>query len=181
MKKLLITAFISSLFIACSETETHSHDSSAQGVSKTVAVMQSASGSETKGFVRFTKVEDGIQVQGLIDGLTPGKHGFHVHQYGDCRKMDASSAGGHFNPEDHAHSGPDASERHIGDLGNITANDAGVASFDFVDKKLSFEGVTSIVGRAVIIHAGEDDLKSQPSGAAGARIACGTIGIVKAD
>src|SRR5690606_23608426 len=102
--------------------------------------------------VTFTKVSDGVRVQARVEGLTPGPHGFHVHQFGDCSAPDATSAGGHFNPSDHPHGAPDADERHAGDMGNIEANDQGVATLDYVDKVMKLDGPGSIIGHAVIVH-----------------------------
>lgn len=139
------------------------------------AVLKPTKDNKIAGTVTFTKEADGIRVVADLTGLTPGEHGFHVHETGDCSAPDATSAGGHFNPSNMPHGAPDDAERHEGDLGNITADSAGKAHYDRVDKVLSFEGPDSIVGRAVIVHTGVDDLKSQPSGDAGGRGACGVI------
>jgi superoxide dismutase, Cu-Zn family len=133
--------------------------------------------SNVQGTVTFTKVAGGVRVHAELTGLTPGEHGFHVHQFGDCTAMDGKCTGGHFNPTDAPHGGPDSAERHVGDLGNITADSSGKATYDRVDKMIALNGKNSIIGRAIIVHAGRDDLKSQPSGDAGARVGCGVIGI----
>ena len=148
-------------------------------VTKAVAVLYPTKGSSVSGTVTFTKVDNGIRVVADVEGLTPGEHGFHVHAIGDCSAPDAMSAGGHFNPEGHQHAGPDAENRHAGDLGNITADASGKAHYDRVDAGLALEGRHSIIGRSVIVHEKADDLKSQPTGNAGARVACGAIGIAK--
>lgn len=116
-----------------------------------------------------------VRVVAEINGLAPGPHGFHIHANGDCSAADGSSAGGHFNPAEVAHGAPNAEERHAGDLGNITASAYGVSELDVTDPFLSFEGNNSILGKAVIVHAGQDDLSTQPSGNAGQRVACGVI------
>jgi Cu-Zn family superoxide dismutase len=131
------------------------------------------------GVVRFETVEHGVRVVADITGLAPGKHGFHIHEYGDCSSEDGSSAGGHFNPAGMPHSMPASEKRHAGDLGNIEADNSGKAHLDYVDAVISFTGPNSIVGRGVIVHEKEDDLKTQPTGNAGARLACGVIGIAK--
>ncbi len=143
------------------------------------AVLIARSDSKVSGTLSFHTNSDGsVSIQGALKGLSPNtSHGFHVHQYGDCSSPDGTSAGGHFNPESSKHGGPEMKERHVGDLGNITANDSGEAQIDISDKHLSLSGDHSIIGRAVVVHGGTDDLKSQPSGAAGPRIACGVIGI----
>lgn len=142
-----------------------------------VAVLISGNDSGVTGKVTFTQTAEGVHVQATVTGLTPGKHGFHVHQLGDLSKADLTSTGGHFNPEGHDHAGPMAAMRHVGDLGNLTAGADGKAMADFVDPKLALAGPHSIIGRGVIVHAGEDDLTSQPTGAAGGRVAGGVIGI----
>jgi superoxide dismutase, Cu-Zn family len=155
--------------------------SSGPAVTKAIAVLHATkSGGEAHGEVTFTKVEGGVRVVGEIRGLTPGEHGFHIHEFGDVSSPDAMSAGGHFNPDKAEHSGPHADKRHVGDLGNIKAGEDGVAKVMVKDKMLSLSGPHSIVGRSVIVHAKADDLKSQPSGDAGGRVACGVVGIAKA-
>ena len=136
-----------------------------------VAVLTPTEGNDLQGTVTFTQTPGGVRVQANLTGLTGTEHGFHVHQYGDCSASNGTSAGGHFNPHGADHAGPFAASRHVGDLGNSEA------TYDRVDTHLAFEGESSIIGRAVIVHGGTDDLSSQPSGAAGPRIACGVIGI----
>ena len=137
-----------------------------------IAVLSPTEGNDLQGTVTFIQTPEGVRVQANLTGLTAGtEHGFHVHQYGDCSASDGTSAGGHFNPHGADHARPDAASRHVGDLGNSEA------TYDRVDTQLAFEGESSIIGRAVIVHGGTDDLSSQPSGAAGPRIACGVIGI----
>lgn len=135
-------------------------------------------GSDVRGTVTFTAARRGktVTVAGHITGLTPGPHGMHVHVKGDCTAPDFSSAGAHFNPAGHSHSSPDEATRHAGDLGNVTANDDGIADFSFEVDGLSL-GVDahSIIGRALIVHADADDLRTQPAGNSGKRLACGLI------
>lgn len=127
-----------------------------------------------KGKVTFQKVEGGVKIVADIDGLTPGEHGFHVHEFGECSK-DGASAGAHYNPTHSRHGAPDSAERHIGDLGNLIADANGYAHYERVDKLLKLQGRSSILGRSIIIHADKDDYVTQPAGASGQRIACGTI------
>jgi superoxide dismutase, Cu-Zn family len=131
-------------------------------------------GNSARGEVRFYKVENGVRVVASIEGLTPGKHGFHVHEKGDCSAPDGSSAGGHFNPAGAPHGSPDAgpTARHAGDLGNVEAGADGKASYDRVDSVLTYD---SLLGLSVLVHAGEDDFTSQPAGNSGARVGCGII------
>jgi Cu-Zn family superoxide dismutase len=122
----------------------------------------------------------GVQVHAELMGLTPGKHGFHVHEFGDCSAADASSAGAHFNPTNQPHAGPDAAARHEGDMGNVEADTSGNAKLDYMDHQISLTNdAKSAIGRSVVVHAKPDDLKTQPSGDSGARIACGVIGWAK--
>src|ERR1700680_1646041 len=152
---------------------------SAQEVKKAIAVLHPASGSQVMGVVTFTKANDAVQVVADVTGLTPGKHGFHIHEFGDCSATDATSAGGHFNPTHKPHGAPDAAERHAGDLGNIEADASGKAHLEWKDKVMKLTGEDSIVGHAVIVHEKADDLKTQPTGNAGGRVACGVIGVAK--
>jgi superoxide dismutase, Cu-Zn family len=133
-------------------------------------------GNTAKGEVRFYKVDAGVRVVAKIDGLSPGKHGFHVHEKGDCSAPDASSAGGHFNPDGAPHGAPTAPRgaRHVGDLGNLEAGPDGTARYDRVDALLDYAQLT---GLSVLVHAGEDDYVSQPAGNSGARIGCGVVGM----
>jgi Cu-Zn family superoxide dismutase len=149
-------------------------------VTKAVAVLNPLGSSGVSGTVTFTKTEGGVRVQALVKGLKPGDHGFHIHEFGDCSAPDGTSAGGHFNPTGAPHAGPHDAQRHAGDMGNITAGADGGASVDYVDSMGSFEGPDSILGRGVIVHEKGDDLKTQPTGNAGGRVACGIIGAVKA-
>jgi Cu-Zn family superoxide dismutase len=150
----------------------------AQDVTKAVANLQPSSGSQVKGAVTFTKMGDDVQVVADIENLKPGKHGFHIHEKGDCSAPDASSAGAHFNPTHQHHGGPDSVERHAGDFGNITADASGKGHLDWKGK-LKFSGAESIIGKSVIVHEKEDDLKTDPSGNSGTRIACGVIEAAK--
>ncbi|MBN2527168.1 MAG: superoxide dismutase family protein [Deltaproteobacteria bacterium] len=144
-------------------------------MSKAVAVLSPTEGNSVKGTVAFIPEDGKIRVFAKVEGLTPGKHGFHIHEKGDCSAPDGASAGGHFNPEGMDHGGPHATMRHVGDLGNLEANEEGVATLEYVDAHLTLEGEHTIIGKGVIVHAEEDDLISQPTGAAGARVACGVI------
>jgi Cu-Zn family superoxide dismutase len=147
---------------------------------KAVAVLHPTAGNKVSGTVTFTEVADGVQVRAEISGLTPGNHGFHVHEFGDCSAADASSAGAHFNPTKQPHAGPDAPERHVGDMGNVQAGASGKATLEYVDHQISLTNDDrSVIGRSVVVHAKADDLKSQPAGDSGARVACGVIGHAK--
>jgi Cu-Zn family superoxide dismutase len=144
-----------------------------------VAVLRATEGHQVQGTVSFSRASQGLRIIAHVQGLTVGDHGFHIHQFGDCRAADGSSAGGHFNPHNQDHGAPTDEIRHIGDLGNLTADASGSARIDTIDALLSLDGPESIIGRSVVIHAQADDFKTQPTGGAGARVACGVIGYAK--
>jgi Cu-Zn family superoxide dismutase len=146
----------------------------AQDASRAIAKLESKSGSQVTGLVAFAKEGDEVHVIVHLQNLTPGKHGVHIHEKGDCSAEDGSSAGGHFNPMHQHHGGPDSAERHVGDLGNIEADASGNATLNWKGK-MSLSGPDSVIGKSVVVHEKEDDLKSDPAGNAGARVACGVI------
>ena len=130
----------------------------------------------------------GVSVKGNITGLSPGKHGFHIHEYGDIAES-CKAAGGHFNPFNVSHGSPQdpVGKRHVADLGNIIANEEGRAAIDIKDKLITLNGIYSVIGRAFVVHALEDDLgrgsndESLKTGNAGPRVGCGVIGIIGFD
>ncbi|KAL0961408.1 hypothetical protein HGRIS_006357 [Hohenbuehelia grisea] len=147
------------------------------------ATLQLSGNSTISGTVSFeqTRKYGPVKVTGLIRNLDPSsKRGFHVHQYGDLSDG-CMSTGPHFNPLGKKHGAPTDSDRHVGDLGNIESDENGVASFTFEDSLISLAGEMNIIGRAVVLHAGVDDLgrgdneESLKTGNAGARAACGII------
>ena len=149
------------------------------GPTKAIAVLYPTKGNSVQGVVTFTKSGEEIKIVADLTGLTPGKHGFHIHEFGDCSSPDGNTAGGHFNPRKNPHAGHDAAQRHEGDLGNLEADSSGKAHLELTDTMIEMSGDNSIIGRGVIVHEKEDDLKSQPVGNAGARVACGVIGPAK--
>ncbi|MDZ7359510.1 MAG: superoxide dismutase family protein [candidate division KSB1 bacterium] len=165
--------------IAQEHPQEHPKEHPRMKIAKAVAVLNPTQGNKAQGVVTFTQEEGGVRVVAKLTGVPKGAHGFHIHEFGDCSAPDATSAGGHFNPTGMVHAGPTAEKRHIGDLGNITADDKGNATLDYVDKHLTMSGAHSIIGYAVILHANPDDFTTQPTGNAGGRIACGVIGVAK--
>jgi len=152
--------------------------------SKAVVVLRGDS--TVTGTVTFEQSGSGpVKVSGEVSGLTPGQHGFHVHEFGD-NTNGCTSAGPHFNPTGKEHGAPDDENRHFGDLGNVVADNSGVAKVNITDKLLSLTGQNSIVGRSLVVHADPDDLGrgghelSKTTGNAGGRLACGVIGLTKA-
>ncbi len=156
------------------------HESGLASVTDAVAVLHATEGNTAHGVVRFMDHGEGkVHVTATLSGLKPGaKHGFHIHQFGDCTSPDGKSAGGHYDPAGVGHHGePGADRRHAGDLGNVQADTAGNAELDAVFSGISIAGeMHPIIGRGVIVHAAPDDF-GQPTGNAGARIACGVIGV----
>jgi superoxide dismutase, Cu-Zn family len=153
--------------------------SPAPEVTKATAVLIPTEGNNVRGVVTFTQTGANVKVSAHIEGLTPGEHGFHIHEFGDCSSKDGSSAGGHFNPAGAPHAAPEAAQRHAGDMGNIKADQSGVANLEYIDSVAKLSGHGAIVGHGLIVHANPDDLKTQPTGNAGGRVACGVIGIAK--
>jgi superoxide dismutase, Cu-Zn family len=152
-----------------------------------VATLQDATGADL-GTVTFTETAEGLEVTVVATGLPAGKHGFHVHSEGSCEAStdDAGmevmhgAAGGHFDPNETAnHAGPevDSATGHAGDLPNLEVAEDGAASVTFTTTKMTLaEGPTSLVGRAIMIHANEDNYTNEPkNGGSGDRIACGVI------
>ena len=153
--------------------------SAAHHTATAIAVITPTEGNDVTGIVRFKEVDGGVQIEAHINGLTPGKHGFHIHELGDISGKDGKSTGGHYNPEGADHAGPDSGKRHVGDMGNLDAGASGHGMKTYVDKHVKLSGPNSVIGRAITIHAGTDDMTSQPTGAAGGRVAVGVIGIGK--
>lgn len=145
-------------------------------IARAVAVLLPAAGSSVQGTVTFETLPEGTRVVADISGLSPGKHGFHVHEFGDLRAADFSSAGPHFMAPGQAHGAPGQAMSHRGDLGNLVADAMGHAHLEVVSAQILLNGPGSVLGRSVVVHADEDDLATQPTGKSGARVACGVIG-----
>jgi len=145
-----------------------------------VAVVHGTQGNEkVMGIVKFMDTGNGVKVTADIDGLAPdSEHGFHIHQFGDCTDPKGMSAGGHYNPEGHQHGKPGEAMSHVGDMGNIKADDKGHAHVEVTLPAASISGKNAILGRGVIVHANADKF-TQPVGDAGGRIGCGVIGIAQ--
>ena len=135
---------------------------------------------ERIGQVLIQQVPTGVVIDVDVKGLTPGWHGMHIHEKGDCSAVDASSAGGHFNPTAAPHGRMETTPHHAGDMDNIVADGEGVAHVNMHVSGVTLGGglPTDIAGRALVVHAKADDYHSQPSGDAGSRVACGVITIL---
>jgi Cu-Zn family superoxide dismutase len=161
---------------AVAQEKAHGGNSAAKAEAQLIPTTKTES--KVKGIIYFIKTDKGVHVQGEITGLTPGEHGFHVHEFG-VWSPDGMSSGGHFNPQKSAHSSHDSPKRHVGDLGNVKADESGKAVIDLDDDQLSFEGPNCILGRGLVVHEKADDLKSQPAGNAGGRLAVAIIGVAR--
>ena len=147
-----------------------------QDVTNATCKLESKSGSQVTGTVTFMKMGDDVHVVADITGLKPGKHGFHIHEKGDCSSGDGMSAGGHFNPTGKPHGNPALPDHHAGDMPQLVADASGNASLSTqLDVMTIGSGATDIVGKAVIVHKDPDDYVTQPTGNSGARVACGII------
>jgi Cu-Zn family superoxide dismutase len=140
------------------------------------AVLEPTKGSTAGGRVDFVQKGDQVIVTAQVSGLSPGGHGFHIHEKGDCSSGDGMSAGGHFNPTGMPHGSPSSSQHHGGDMPMLVADAYGNATLTAaLDVVTIGSGSTSIVGRSVIVHKAPDDYTTQPTGNSGARVACGVI------
>lgn len=137
--------------------------------------------SDLQGIVVFKENSKSVTVTLELSGLTPGLHGFHIHESGDLRDG-CNSLCAHYNPHSQTHGGRSSKTRHMGDLGNVKADKNGTVKMTFRDSKIRLTGKYSIVGRSLIVHEDEDDLglggneESLKTGNAGKRIMCGVIG-----
>jgi len=168
MRPLIAAATIAVLLAACQTTPPEPLQATAQ--------LKPTKGNKTFGEATFEQVGDLIRVVVFVQGLRPGQeHGLHIHEAADC-SGDATGAKGHFNPYGKPHGLPGIAERHAGDIPALKANKAGRANIHVdLDTITLTPGPANIIGRALIVHADPDDYKTQPTGNAGARIACGVI------
>ena len=168
-----ICTLLSALGIVAAAQAADDHDA---GIKQAVVVLVPSKGSDVGGTIVLTQAKGYVQLSGEVTGLTPGKHGFHIHQFGDMRSDDGTATGGHYNPDKTPHGGPHSNKRHAGDFGNVNAGADGVAKVNIKARGLELHHV---IGRAIVVHGGADDLESQPSGAAGPRVAVGVIGLAQ--
>ena len=144
-----------------------------------VTQLNPTEGNTASGTATFVERSSKVMVDGRFKGLTPGQHGIHIHEKGDCSAPDAMSAGGHYNPSGEPHGAPGSARHHGGDFGNVTADANGdatlSATLDAARFGIGMLSSNSIAGKALVIHADPDDLSSQPAGNSGKRVACGLI------
>lgn len=178
----MLMGFVALAMSVSSYAAHHEGGEATPKMTKAVCVLKATEGNKVSGTVTFTQTEEGVWVEAHVHGLKPNsKHGFHIHQFGDISSPDGKSTGGHFNPAGHDHAGPTSEKRHVGDLGNLESDANGHATYKRLDKVVQIHGEHSILSRGITIHAGTDDMKSQPTGAAGARVAVGVIGLAKTE
>lgn len=141
------------------------------------ATIEGKSGSSMTGTATFTTVGDKVDLKIDVAGLTPGKHGVHIHEKGDCSSPDAESAGPHWNPTNEEHGKWGEHPFHLGDIGNIDVGDDGKGTLSMSTDLWSIGtgGKSDLVGHSIVVHADADDFKTQPSGNSGARVGCGVI------
>ena len=179
----LMLAIAAALLAGCASTGTPTATAAAAAPAKSTASratvnLAPASASLVSGTLTLVPMGDGVHITGEVGGLKPGDtRGFHIHEKGDCSAADASTAGGHFTPAAQAHGRSGHGAHHAGDTDNIVADARGVARIDAHVGGVTLGGgaANDIAGRAVIVHAATDDYTSQPTGNAGARVACGVI------
>lgn len=185
MKLLLPLAVSVLLLTSCSRDNTVTKRSADRGErariadgGSAVAYLKNAQG-DVLGRATLTETKEGVRIAGEASSLPPGEHGFHVHETGVCEGPGFKSAGGHFNPSDNAHGGDNGADRHVGDLGNIHVGVDGRAVFDVTAYRATLhDSPTSLFhpgGTALVIHAKEDDLKTDPAGNSGDRLACAVV------
>lgn len=170
MKSLLSIVALLALLLTASTVRAEGENASAQ--------LKNVDG-EVVATATFTETENGVELELEAEGLEPGLHGIHIHETGQCDPPDFKSAGAHFNPEGVAHGLENPDGPHAGDLPNLEVSEDGTASYRATTDRVTLgEGETSLFdtdGSALVIHAGEDDQMTDPSGDSGDRIACGAI------
>ena len=179
----LPTIVACSLLAGCASTPSAPQPKPAASAARQAEVnLAPASGSLVSGKLTLVPMGDGVHIAGEVGGLKPGDtRGFHIHEKGDCSAADASSAGGHFNPTAQAHGRAGQGAHHAGDTDNIVADARGVARVNAHVAGVTLGGgaANDIAGRAIIVHAAADDYATQPTGNAGARVACGVIRVTR--
>lgn len=166
--------FVSFFLIGCASQQTTTPVPTKELAA--VSDIHSSKYQKASGIIKIEELKNEIKVTTDLKGLKPNSRlGFHIHENGVCEGPDYTSAGDHLNPDKHDHGRPETSDRHLGDMGNIVTNAEGISKQVILLPKSSLEDMDKIIGKAVLIHEKADDLKSQPAGNSGDRIACGLI------
>lgn len=170
IKNFLSLAVMSMFLMSCSAIQKVKHDK------KNARAELRTADQNVIGEVKLKETDKGVKVIAEVSGLKPRSvHGFHIHENGKCEGPDFKSAGGHLNPKGKPHAGPGAHKQHLGDFGNIVANEKGIAKKELIIKNREINSLEVVMNKAIILHQNPDDLVSQPSGNSGDRMACGLI------
>jgi Cu-Zn family superoxide dismutase len=197
MKKIVILIFALAFIVSCkkekkevvSETKTENtvpkdmpkdyNNNMKMGEKKVAVAMNAKSGSNVSGNAIFTENDGVVKMVAIFSGLSEGNHAIHLHEKADCASDDGKSSGGHWNPtaQPHGKWGNDTGY-HKGDIGNFSVDAKGNGTVRFSTSEWCIgcgDDKKDIIGKAIIVHQGTDDLTSQPSGAAGKRVSCGGV------
>lgn len=162
-----------------SDTEVQEPETYTREEKKVQVTLESKSGSSVSGSAVFSQEDNVVTMIAVVGGLTEGTHAIHIHEKADCSSADGTSTGGHWNPTNQPHGKWGSPEGfHKGDIGNLTANANGKATITMTTDKWCIgcgDPAKDIIGKAIIVHEGTDDFKTQPTGAAGGRVSCGGI------
>jgi Cu-Zn family superoxide dismutase len=177
--RTLLALAPAALLAACSGSTSPTTTAAAPHAGPTaVAAIEARSGSSLTGIATFVQNGDSVHVTVDVSNAPQGIHAVHLHEKGDCSAPDATSAGGHFNPAHMEHGSPDAAAHHAGDFGNMSVGEEGHGHLELDTRMLTvLPGDRSVDGRAVVVHAKEDDMHTQPTGNAGGRIGCGVVAV----
>lgn len=173
MKKIILSAAIVTAIIIGCKSNSNSSDTK-----KLDIAFESKSGSSVTGTASFIEKNGKVTFVAQLAGLKPGAHAIHIHEKSDCSSADGSSAGGHWNPTFKKHGKWGVGEYHKGDIGNFTADEKGNGSITLTTDEWCIgcgDPAKDILGKGLIVHQGTDDFTTQPSGNAGARVACSAI------
>ena len=185
MAALRFTSVVTAAGLLYSQRKTEAGLDNEPNPRRAICIMDSQPNETGRGVVQFSQASafEKTQIRGDFTGLNPNQlHGFHIHQYGDLTKG-CVTAGPHYNPFGKTHGGPDSDVRHVGDLGNVQADADGNGKYERADSMVHLFGAYSVIGRSCVLHKKTDDLglggdaESLKTGNAGARIACGVIGL----
>ncbi len=173
----LLLISISVILVGCERASQQTGILTTESAKQANAMIGSSNDSGVTGTAVFTQDGDQITLTVEIQGASPGLHGVHIHEHGDCSSPDGTSAGGHWNPTGVAHGKWGEGEFHLGDIGNISVGEDGTGSIALTTDlwEIGTGSDIDVVGKGIIVHADADDFVSQPSGNAGARIGCGVI------
>jgi Cu-Zn family superoxide dismutase len=173
MKKILLSITLIIAFIIGCKTNSNSKETK-----KLVLAFESKSNSNVSGTATFIEKNGKVSFTAKLSGLTPGTHAIHIHEKSDCTAADGSSAGGHWNPTFKNHGKWGIGDYHKGDIGNFVADKDGNGTISMTTDEWNIgsgDPTKDILGKGLIVHQGTDDFTSQPSGNAGARVACSAI------